>query len=310
MLDDVALFVAIAETGGLALAARRLGLPPATVTRRLQRLEERLGCRLVHRSARRFSLTGEGEAYLRRLGPLMAQLDHALRGLSADLTQMRGPLRVMAPTNLSVDILRPMWAAFVAAHPEVELDLRLSNRVENLVEAGADLALRVGPQPDSGLTRRRLGLTCTIVVGAPGYLRRHGCPDDPAALERHRIIGTAAVSPWLLIPAEGGRAVTPPLSPATRLDDVGLGTHLAREGLGLALLPVTQVAADIRAGRLVHVLPGWRGPEREIFAVWPSGRLLSERARVLVDHMAAHVAGEPALQGRVPEPDRPGPAAG
>nr|WP_161556089.1 LysR family transcriptional regulator [Mangrovicoccus ximenensis] len=223
MLDDIALFVAIAETGGLSGAARRLRIPPATVTRRLQKLEERLGCRLVHRSARRFSLTGEGEAYLRRLGPLMAQLDHELRALSADLTQMRGPLRVMAPTNLSLHALRPMWSAFVADYPEVELELRLSNRLENLQESGADIALRVGPQPDSGMTRKRLGLARTIVTGAPGYLERHGTPQSPGDLERHRIIGTAAAPRWLLRPLDGGAVAAltrPPLalrdaSPAT-----------------------------------------------------------------------------------------------
>ncbi|WP_172328682.1 LysR family transcriptional regulator [Mangrovicoccus sp. HB161399] len=301
MLDDIALFIAIAETGGLAGAARRLRIPPATVTRRLQKLEDRLGCRLLHRSARRFSLTGEGEAYLRRLGPLMAQVDHELRELSADLTQMRGPLRVMAPTNLSLHVLRPMWSAFVTDYPEVELELRLSNRLENLQESGADIALRVGPQPDSGMTRKRLGLACTIVTGAPSYLERCGTPRVPADLEGHRIIATASVPRWLLRPVDGGREAAPALQAATVLDDIGLGAHMAQAGLGLALLPVGQIADEIRSGALVHVLPDWRGPEREIFAVWPSGRLLSERARVLRDYMEAHIRAEPALQGMVPE---------
>ncbi|WP_138464950.1 LysR family transcriptional regulator [Poseidonocella sp. HB161398] len=300
MLDDLALFVAIAEAGGLSGAARRLGVPPATVTRRLQKLEERLGCQLVHRSARRFSLTGEGAAYLAQLGPLMAQIEHALRGLSADITELAGPVTVAAPTNLSIRILRPMWSGFVARHPEVELDLRLSNAREDLLEMGADLAIRVGPQPDSRMTQKRLGHAATVIVGAPGYLSARGRPAQPADLAAHRIIATSLMPLWKLAGADSSARAEPPLRAATMVDDIGLAAMLAADGQGLALLPVSEVAEEIRAGRLEQVLPGWRGPERGIYAIWPTGRLLSARARVLRDYMAGFIAAEPALQGEVP----------
>ncbi|WP_161555674.1 LysR substrate-binding domain-containing protein [Mangrovicoccus ximenensis] len=114
---------------------------------------------------------------------------------------------------------------------------------------------------------------------------------------------------WLLRPLDGGREAIPGLRASTVLDDIGLGAHMAEAGLGLALLPVAQIDDAVRSGRLVHVLQDWRGPEREIFAVWPSGRLLSERARVLCDYMEAHIRAEPALQGMVPVPETGGQAA-
>ena len=299
MIDDLQLFVRIVEAGGLAEAARRAGLPPATVTRRLQRLEERLGARLIHRSARRFALTSEGEAYFSALAPQFAQLDQTLRGLSTELTEMRGPLRVTAPSNISLGILRPMWIDFAAKFPEVELDLRLSNRNVDMLESGADLALRIGPQSDPRLYQIRLGVARTVLVAAPEYIAEQGAPQSPEELAKHRLMVTGLIHSWALR-HDDGRDARPDVQASMILDDIGLVAALVAEGLGVALLPVSEIGGMLRDGRLIRVLQGWRGVDRELFAVWPTGRLLSARARALRDHMAAAIAAEPVLRGEIP----------
>lgn len=157
MLDDLALFVAIVESGSLSAAARRMQIPAATVTRRLQQLERQLNCQLLHRSARRLQPTPEGLAYYERCSPLLQSLQQATQNLESTLTEVQGLVRVLAPMNLAKGLLRQVWVDFMARYPGVRLDLRLSNLREDMFEHGADLAIRVGEQPDSSMAQRRLG---------------------------------------------------------------------------------------------------------------------------------------------------------
>ncbi|WP_417677516.1 LysR family transcriptional regulator [Pseudodonghicola sp.] len=300
MLDDLSLFVHIVQANGLAAAAQRLNLPPATVSRRLRRLEETLGLHLIHRSARRFALTPQGEVYYRELADQVGRIEASLRGLSHDLHSLSGRLTVTAPTNLSVRLLRPMWREFQQAHPEIALDLRLSNLMTDLVATGADLALRIGPQPDSGFFQKRLGLARSVLVCAPGYLAAHGSPESPRDLQAHRIVGFVPLPEWRLSHVETGETQVVQLSIAAAVDDIALQREWVCDGLGIALLPVSEVSEEIGNGQLCRVLPEWRGPDREIFAIWPSGRLLSARARALRDFMARHIGALPYLQGELP----------
>jgi LysR family transcriptional regulator, transcriptional activator AphB len=301
MLDDITLFVHIVQAGGLAAAADRLQIPPATVTRRLRKLEERVGSQLLYRSARKFSLTAEGEAYYRAFGELVHQFEGTARALSADLSQLSGPVTVAAPTNISVKLLQPMWSSFIAAYPDIQLDLRLSNSFSDLLTDRTDLALRAGPQPDSGLYQKKLGSVATVVVAGPDYVARHGEPSGPDDLAKHRIIGVRALPVWELSHMRGTESLQLRFTSATAVDDIGMAAKLACDGLGIVLLPVSEIVEELRSGRLVQLLPEWRGQTRELFAVWPSGRLLSARAKCLRDFMAEIIAAEPCLQGEVPK---------
>ncbi|MCV0428140.1 MAG: LysR family transcriptional regulator [Roseibium sp.] len=300
MLDDLALFVRIAQNRSLSATARQLNVPPATVTRRLRKLEEQVGAQLVHRSARKFSLTSEGEAYYEAFADLIHQAEVSLRGLSADLHDMRGRLRVAAPTNISVGMLEPMWSAFLKSYPEIQLTLLLSNENKDLLENRIDLALRIGPQTDLRLYQKRLGRVATMLVASPGYLAKTGVPERPEDLKSHKLIWVSSLPHWQLKNMDTGEEATQHLTANIAVDDIGLACQFSADGHGIALLPVTETSKKIVEGNLQFVMPQWQGQGREAYAVWPTGRLLSARAKCLRDYMESYMAERPVFQGALP----------
>ena len=300
MYDDLALFVNIVRDRGLAAAASRLDLPPATVTRRLAKLESQLGCRLIHRSARRFELTAEGEAYFAAYADLVGQMESQARRLSRDMHQLAGRLKVASPTNLSQGFLRPMWSSFIADHPDIHLELVLNNRIQDLEAAQINLALRVGPLDDSQLTCKKLGRVSCVLVASPDYLMREGTPQSVEDLRDHRIIVSRHLTVWhLRNQATGMQESIHPVSHMV-VDDLSLAVNLVLDGHGIFLMPLTEGGDAIAEQRLVRVLPDWQGPDREIRAVWPGGRFLTSRARHLLDYIEQYFAAQPVLRGEVP----------
>ncbi|WP_417669326.1 LysR family transcriptional regulator [Roseibium sp.] len=302
MLDDICLFVQIVRAQGLSAAAGQLGLPPATVTRRLQKLENGLGCRLIHRSARKFSLTAEGEAYYTAYADLVAQFEAIRRNLSEEVHQLAGRLTVLAPTNAAVGILQPMFSQFLKSYPQIQLDLRLSNETKNILDGQVDIALRVGPQPDSSLSQMRLGSVATVLVAAPDYLEGQDELENLRELDACRTIAVTALPAWAMTDLETGTTETLRPRPSIFVDDIGMARQLVCDGHGVSLLPVSEVAEDLRSGSLRQVLPKWRGQDRVVYAVWPSGRLLNARAKCFRQFVQRHIAGDPVLQGAIPGP--------
>jgi LysR family transcriptional regulator AphB len=285
MYDDIVLFVHIVQQQGLALTARKLALPAATVTRRLKRLEDLIGRKLIHRSARQFVLTPEGESFYQAYAGLVEQLEQTQQQLSFEINALAGPLSVLAPTNISIGLLQPMWSGFIKTYPDIKLELNLSNRVDDMIASGADIALRIGPQESSLLHQKRLGSLPTVLVASPNYLSSNSAPKTLDELDRHRLIGTNTLSSWPMQNIENTKEfeVRPRFS--TLVNDVKLVTQLVCDDLGISLLPTSEVNHLIHSGDLVQVLTSWQGPSRDLFTVWPSGKLLSARAKCLRDFM-------------------------
>lgn len=302
MLDDIALFIHIADHRGLAAAAARLSLPPATVTRRLQKLESRLGCRLINRSARGFHLTREGEIYYRECAELVGLLSERAQNLESALHQTSGPLRVLAPPSFAQRTLRAALNGFLSRYPEIQLDLTLSHETEDLPASGADLALRIGPQADSGLTQKRIGRIATVLIAAPGYVAATGMPATPDELVGHRRLVTAPIAQWDLVNSAGQVWRQPAGRPVVMANDLQVTANLVRDGQGISLMPVTEVFDELADGRLIRLLPDWHGPIRDVHLVWSHGRLLPARARLLADWLTDAVHGMPQLQGALPPP--------
>jgi LysR family transcriptional regulator AphB len=296
MLDDLALFIAIVDAGSLQAAARRLGLQPATLTRRLQKLEAELGCQLLLRSARSLKPTPEGRQYYEQCRPLLTALQQTTAALDDDLNQVKGTLRVLAPVNLGRGLLAPAWASFLAAWPEIRLELSLSNQSEDLWRHGADLALRVGAQSDPKLRQRRIGAVGLALVGAPGYLAAHGAPTHPDELAQHDLLVIEPLGPWQFSARDGGERIE--LSPPGRckVNELTLAVSLAEAGLGLLYCPLPFCHEAIESGRLVRLLPDWRTPQRPMYAVWPQQQL-PRKVRVLLEHLSDFVQATPLLQG-------------
>ena len=296
MLDDLALFVSIVEAGSLNAAAAKESLPTATVTRRLQKLEQALGYRLLHRSARRMQPTAEGWQYYEQCRPLVHALRQATQRLDASLGAIAGNIRVLAPVNLAAGALAPAWSSFLERHPEVTLELELSNALQDLVGSGADLAIRIGAQSDSSLTQRRLGRVELVLVASPNYLARTGTPDSAAALERHAAILAEPLRQWRLRdPVTGDEIVLQP-QPRVRVNEMGLAVKMAEAGLGIFLSPMSQCHHCLQHGTLQQILPDWMPEPRDVYAVWSQQRYLPARVRALLEHLAAFAADNPLLQ--------------
>ncbi|WP_298768872.1 LysR family transcriptional regulator [uncultured Shewanella sp.] len=289
MLDDIAMFVHIVRCRSFAGTAKKLNIPAATLTRRLQKLEQTLACRLIHRSARQFVLTQEGETYYQAYAGLIEQFEVTKHNLSTQQTDMSGKLKVLAPTNISIGFLQPMWAGFIKDYPNIQLELLLNNQLEDLVLSQADLALRIGPQTDSSLYQQGLGAVPTLMVASSDYIQRYGEPQFLEDMSSHQLIGHSNTLVWYLSNDVFGKEETLYPKFDTLTNDISLMTQFVCDGLGIALLPMSQVKTQINNGQLQQILSPWRGQARELYAVWPSGRLLNVKAKCLREYMKGFI---------------------
>jgi LysR family transcriptional regulator AphB len=295
MLDDLALFVAIVEAGSLNAAADKEGVPAATVTRRLQKLERQLGCKLLHRSARRMLPTAEGMQYYEQCRPLLQALKQSTQTLDATLRDIAGSIRMLAPINLVSAFLTPALVSFIEQYPAVRLELDVSNDLQDMIGTGADLAIRAGPQEDSALTQKRLGDGAVELVAAPSYLARRGHPQNAAELQSHALLVAEPLSRWQLHdPLDDALTIVQP-EPRLRVNEMRVAINAAEAGLGILMCPLIQCHEALARGTLVRVLDGWVRLRRPIYAVWSQQHYLPARVRALVDHLAQYCAAHELL---------------
>lgn len=289
MLGSIELFCLAAEAGSFTAAASLAGVTPAAVSRSVARLEARLGVRLFVRSTRRISLSEAGRRYFEHCREALGQLREAEREVSGSQQQPSGRLRVSLPTTYAHYRVLPQLAAFRARYPELSLELHLSNRNIDFAEEGFDLAVRVRQPADSTLVARKLEDAALVVVAAPDYLHRAGWPETPEALAAHECIqfempSSGRVIPWLF--RIGGQEQEWPVAGAlTCSGDVLGGVTLARHGAGLFQTYRFIVEDDLRAGRLMEVLPAYAGSARPFNVIYPHARHLPLRVRVFADFL-------------------------
>lgn len=289
-LNDVIVLVRVVETGSFSGAARRLGVPKSTVSRRIARLERDLGARLLQRTTRRLSLTDAGQIYYRHCSRVLAELDEAHRTVSGMQQQPSGVLRLTAPHDLAA-IVSTLIADFSERYPEVRVVTEMTTRVIDLVAEGFDLALRAGQLHDSSLIARRLASFDVVLYASPQYLERCGMPELPRHLANHRCLtlGSQRTSEsWQLTGPDGAETVEVQAFLAS--NDVTLLCNAAAAGMGIANLPTLTCREDEKAGRLVRVLPTYRGGETGLYAVFPTGEHLAPKVRRFVELAAVHMS--------------------
>ncbi|WP_312164328.1 LysR family transcriptional regulator [Phenylobacterium sp.] len=289
---EMEVFVRVVETGGLSAAARALKLTPSAVSKLMSRLETRLGARLLNRSTRKLQLTPEGEAFFARSVQVLADIDEAEREVLAGAAP-RGRVRVNSVVDLGRQFVLPLVPAFLERHPDVTLDLVLTDQVVDLLGERADVAIRMGALRSSNLTARKLGESPAVVVGSPAYLARRGVPMRLEDLAHHHQMDftfTRSVRNWPFRSADG-EIVYLPGAGGVQVGDGASLRRLALEGAGLARLSVFAVADDIRTGRLVPVLEAFNpGDVLEAHAVFLGhGGRLPARVRAFVDFLAANI---------------------
>ena len=292
--SDMAAFVRAVERGGFSAAARDLGLTPSAISKLVTRLEDRLGVRLLNRTTRRLALTPEGEAYFHRSQRILADIADAEEEVGRR-AQPRGLLRVNVGTAFGMHQLAPALPEFLALHPEIQVELTITDRLVDLIEEGADLGIRLGTLADSSLVARRICEVERVVCAAPEYLRRHGTPRRPADLLGHNCLNMAHAPALRRWPFEGRAGVehlevTGNVS-ATSADAL---LALALRGLGVIRLSDVIVGSAIREGRLVPLLEAVHHREAlPLHAVYPQGRHRSPRVAAMIDFLLQRFSGAP-----------------
>jgi DNA-binding transcriptional LysR family regulator len=283
-IDAMQAFVAVADLQGFAPAARKLGLSPSGVTRLIAALEDRLGARLLQRTTRRVALTDVGARYLERARRILGDVEEAEGSVQDERTKPSGRLVVSAPVGFGRLHVSPVMSAYLKRYPEVAGELRLSDRMINLVEEGVDLAVRIGHLPDSSLVARHVGEMRQIVVASSGYLKKRSEPKTPEVIASHETIqfGAMAASPdWRFV--EHGREVRVACTPRFTTNSADAAIRHAEQGGGLTRVLAYQAAEAIKAGRLTIVLAKFEQPPLPIHIVYPTSRLLSAKVRTFID---------------------------
>jgi DNA-binding transcriptional LysR family regulator len=279
-IDAMQAFVVVADLQGFAPAARKLGLSPPGVTRLIAALEDRLGARLLQRTTRSVTLTDVGARYLERARRILADVEEAEISAQAERTAPSGRLVVSAPIGFGRIHVSPVMSAYLKRYPDVSGELRLSDRMINLVEDGVDLAVRIGHLADSSLVARSVGDMRRIVVASPEYLKQRGEPKRPAEIGVHDTIQFGA-SDWHF--SEEGREVRVPCTPRFITNSADAAIWHAEQGGGLTRVLAYQAADALRAGRLKVVLAKFEQAPLPIHIVYPTSRLLSAKVRTFVD---------------------------
>jgi len=283
-IDAMQAFVAVADLQGFAPAARKLGLSPSGVTRLIAALEQRLGARLLQRTTRSVTLTDIGTRYLERARRILADVEEAEGSAQDERTRPSGRLVVSAPVGFGRLHVSPVMSAYLKRYPEVSAELRLADRMVNLVEDGIDLAVRIGHLADSNLVARHVGEMRRIVVASSGYLKQRGEPNTPEAVASHETIqfGAMTASPdWRFV--EDGREIRVACAPRFTTNSADAAIQYAEQGGGLTRVLAYQAADAIKGGRLRVVLAQFEQPPLPIHIVYPTSRLLSAKVRTFID---------------------------
>lgn len=288
-LNEMLVFSAVASRGSFIGASRALGIPKATVSRKVQDLEQRLGVRLMQRTTRRITLTEAGKAFQEHCLRIETEVEDAETAVSQIRGTPRGLLRVSAPFTLAGVLLVPALPEFLVRHPAVTVALTLRNDYEDLLKQGTDVALTALPLPDSSYSARVLGRVPLRLYATPAYLREKGAPAAPRDLQRHAALVFAPLTrpgsaSWTL--ESRGRRLEVPLNPVLLANDATPIHAAVLAGSGIALIAEQLVKADVAAGRLERVLPEWSGPTLEVRAVYASKQGLLPRVRLFLDFLA------------------------
>lgn len=296
MLAEYEIFVRALEEGSLSAAARRLDLSPAVASRRLARLEDRLGVRLIERTSRRLAPTEAGRLVYDRAAQLLEGVEDLEAVVSRRTTQARGLLRVSAPTSFGRRRLAPLLQPFLAAQPRLTLELNLTDAFVDLMAEDVDVAVRIGGYEAADPLMHRLAPNRRVLCASPAYLAEHGAPESLDDLRRHAQLAAENQSTWRLEGPEG--AVVFRARSRVRTNSSEVARELALAGVGVALRSTWDVGDELRDGRLQVVLPQYAGSSDVAIFALTAGRARAEtRVRAFIDFLSG-------LYGSVPEWDR------
>lgn len=292
-LNDMLFFAEVVDRGGFAAAGRALGIPKSRLSRRIAELEARLGVRLLQRTTRKLSLTEAGQQYFRHCVAMREQADAAEEAVALVHGEPRGTVRITCPVTLAQSTIGALLPLFLRRHPEVRIDMQVSNRVVDVVQEGVDIALRVRPTlDDSGsLVVKNLGPTSALLLASPALLERQGRPKSVEDLARLSTVAMSAAdgrASWGLR-GPHGREFDLQHHPVYTADDMLTLKYAVLEGTGIGVLPDYLCTREVNDGRLVDALPGWAPRTGVVHAVFSSRRGMVPAVRRLLDFLGESV---------------------
>ncbi len=296
LLPSLALFVRISEKLGLAAAGRDFGMSPATVSERLAALEAHYGAKLINRTTRAISLTDEGRLLVDGARRLLAESEELEAHIRNGVEKLSGPIRISAPSDLGRNRIAPALNAFMAKHPDVRLDLFLTDGYVDLVGQGIDVAVRFGALKDSQLLARKVGDNHRFVCASPSYIAQHGAPQHPKDLERHNCLlmrfGETVDNEWSF---RSGATNFSIMVKGNRItNDGAIVRSWCLEGHGIVLKSIWDVEHHIAKGELVRLLADFAPPPSSLQIVYVGGQGMPRRIRMLIDFLAEFKAVTPA----------------
>ncbi len=289
-------FVAVADAEGFAPAARKLQMSPPAVTRAITALEERLGILLFHRTTRQVRLTAAGLRFLEDCRRILADLGEAEDSATGAHREPRGRLSITASMRFGYMYVAPLLLEFLERYPEVSVQTLFVDRVVNLLEEGLDVAVRIGPLPDSSLTAIRVGTVRRVVCGSPAYLARHDIPQTPEALADHDIVVFSGLSPrpaWNFHTTDGELNV--PLTSRLTVNTADVAIAAAVAGRGLTRVLSYMIAPELKSGQLQIVLAGYEPAPLPIHIVYQEGRKAAARVRAFVDFIVERLRADDSI---------------
>lgn len=292
-IDDLNLFVRIAQLRSISAAARDLGLSPAAASARLAALERRLSARLLHRTTRQTTLTEDGLAFLPHAEHVVHAADSARAALGREQAAPRGTLRVAAPASFARMHIVPGLPDFCGRYPGLALDLRISDSIVDLVEGAFDVAVRYTDLSDSSFVARRLAPDNRVLVASPEYLKQRGQPKTPDDLADHACLVVGTLDLWTFR-GEDGEPIEQRVTPSLRINDGSAVRDAASAGLGIALMATWCAADELRSGALVSALPAYPLISTQtLWALYPSSRELAPKVRAFIDWLVERFGHQP-----------------
>ncbi|MEH6345855.1 MAG: LysR family transcriptional regulator [Bermanella sp.] len=281
-LNEIAIFVKVVDAGSFTGAAKSLGLPKSTVSRKITQLEERLAVRLLQRTTRTLSLTDTGTAYYQQCSRIISDVKEANVAVTEMQSKPVGTLRITAPMLFGSRVLSDIIADFLKMNAGIQIDMVLTDQSLDLIQEGIDVAFRVGVLADSSLIARTLGTVNLITCASPAYIEKYGLPEHPQDLPNHELLAWGQTKSWDF---DSPESISINVNPRVKVNDAFSLHKLALNGLGVARLPAFLCADDIKSGALKPMLCDWSNASAPIHAMYPSNRHLSVKVRSFVDYI-------------------------
>ncbi|QIR97165.1 LysR family transcriptional regulator [Vibrio diabolicus] len=286
-LDDLNLFRLVVENGSYTATSRKTMIPVATITRRIQALEDSVNLRLLNRHARKLSLTEAGERFYHECSPLLQRLTTAAEEITDDCRGASGKIKISAPYNLTKRMMMPMFNSFMKQYPDINIELTTENNADKLDPTEWDVIFRVGPQRDSSLIARKIGEVKDILVASPDYLTSNPAPNHAEELSNHSLLKGYPLIKWTLINSKGESVVNVDRG-RFQANALNVVRSACSEGLGITLMPDVMIKEYIESGDLVRILPDWSANPRDIYMLYNHKDHLPEKVRLFIDFVIAY----------------------